>query len=141
MCYAKANHPRWENHHSRRHAKRRWKQKMAMAWGYPPVNVEELDDRYEILIYAAGHDKEEFSISLKDDTLIVKAGRPSKAEEAPELNWRRQEFRPTGFKRFFELNEKIDREAISAQYVDGVLKITLAKKPGSETVRQEIEVL
>lgn len=113
---------------------------MAEAWGQPPVNVEELDDRYEILLYAAGYDKSEFSISLKDDTLIVQADRPSQADEAPEMNWRRREFRPGGFKRYFELNEKIDREAISAQYADGVLKITLSKKPGSETFRQEIEV-
>ena len=102
--------------------------------------MEELDDRYEIIVYAAGYDKSEFSISLTDDTLIVQADRPSQAEEAPETSWRRLEFHPVGFQRYFELNEKIEREAISAQYADGVLKITLSKKPGSETFRQEIEV-
>ena len=36
------------------------KHMFANAWGYPPVNVEELDDRYEILLYAAGYAKSDF---------------------------------------------------------------------------------
>ena len=142
MCYSRANHPRWGRHHyhPRHHARKWWKNKMAQAWGYPPVNVEELDDRYEVLLYAAGYDKSEFNISLKDNTLIVRAEKPEQ-EGAPEMNWRRREFRPGGFERFFELNEKINKEAIAAQYADGVLKVTLPKKEGSETIRQEIEVI
>ncbi len=144
MCYSRANYPHWgrHHHHPRHHARRWWKNKMAQAWGYPPVNVEELDDRYEILLYAAGYDKGEFDISLKDNTLIVNAEKPDQErEEAPEMNWRRLEFRPRGFERYFELNEKIDKDAISAQYADGVLKVTLPKKDGSETFRKDIEVL
>ncbi|MEO1257308.1 MAG: Hsp20/alpha crystallin family protein [Bacteroidota bacterium] len=143
MCYSRANRSHWgkHHHHPRHHAKRWWKHKMAQAWGYPPVNVEELDDRYEILVYAAGYGKSDFGISLKDNTLVVQAEKPATTEEATEQNWRRREFRPGGFERYFELNEKINKEAITAQYADGVLKVTLPKLEGKETFRQEIEVV
>ena len=114
---------------------------MTQAWGYPPINVDEMDDRYEILLYAAGYDKNAFSISLKDNMLIVKAEKPVQEGEKSDMHWYSREFRPNSFKRYFELNEKIDKEAISAQYADGVLKVTLPKLEDSVTVRQEIEVL
>ena len=56
------------------------KHMFANAWGYPPVNVDELDDRYEIQFYAAGYAKSDFQINLNDDTLTV-------AVEKPEPDW------------------------------------------------------
>ena len=142
MCYSRAHRSHWgKHHHPRHHARKWWKNKMAQAWGYPPVHVDELDDRYEILLYAAGYDKSEFRISLNDNTLTVQAEKSDLETEAPGTDWYRPEFRPGNFKRYFELNEKINRETISAQYADGVLKVTLPKLEGQETFRQDIEVL
>ena len=142
MCY-KAHHSHWGGRHGRpshqHHAKRWMKHMFANAWGYPPVNVDELDDRYEILLYAAGYAKSDFKVNLKDDTLTVSV-------EKPETDWtdwsnqEQQKFTPGGFERRFKLNDKIDKDSITAKYENGVLKLTLQKLAGFETSQQDIEV-
>ena len=139
MCYATAKRPcggrkYHQKHHGRRHRGRHFAAAM-----YPPVNVEELDDRYEVRLYAAGYNKEDFQVNLKDNTLTVAVQKPK--EDATQWTyWRRLEFRPGNFERHFELNDKIDGEAIAAKYENGVLLLTLPKKEGFETIRQEIEI-
>lgn len=109
------------------------------AWGYPPVNVEELDDRYEILLYAAGYAKSDFQVNLNDDTLTIAVEKPEN-DWSDWDRWDRQQFTPGSFERRFVLNEKIDKDSITAKYEEGILKITLQKKPGYERNRQDIEV-
>lgn len=103
----------------------------------PPVNVEELDDRYELSLYAPGYAKNDFQISLVDNILTVKV---EGQENQLDTNWRRQEFLSTGFERGFELNDKIDRNKIEAKYADGILRLTLTKKEGAETIRTKINI-
>lgn len=108
-------------------------------WNYPPVNVEELDDRYELLLYAPGLKKEDFRVMVKDDLLVIKA-KAQESDIVEELNWKRREFKASGFQRAFELNEKVDKEKISAAYQEGVLKVTLPKLPGFESTSYDISV-
>lgn len=140
MCYRSAHHPRWGRHHRKHHAKRWWKNKFRNAWAYPPVSVEEFDNRYEILFYAAGYAKEDFQVGLRDNTLIV-AGNKTDNEAEDHFYYRPWNFRPGNFERRFELNEKIDKEAISAKYEEGILNVTLQKLAGSETVQQDIDIV
>jgi len=132
-------------HHPRHHFKRKIRKMMAHKFGhhhrgghFPKVNVQELDDRYELFVYAAGYSKADFKVDLSDNTLIIAATNTSKTES--NYNWRRQEFRPRKFERQFELNEKIDKESITAKYEDGILKVTLSKLEGFETMRREVEI-
>lgn len=134
-------------HHPKHHFKRKFRKMMARKFAqrgrgrfghFPKVNVQELDDRYELFVYAAGYAKSDFKVDLTDNTLIISAN--STAETASNYNWRRQEFRPRKFERQFELNDKIDKDSITAKYEDGILKVTLAKLEGFETVRREVEI-
>ena len=106
---------------------------------YPPVNIQELDDRYEVFLFAPGLSKEDFEISLKDNILTISA---SEKEESEVKNgyWKRKEYAAGGFKRRFELNEKIDLEAIKAKYDNGILQLTLSKLEGETTFRKDIFV-
>lgn len=136
-CADSAHHPR---HHFKRKFRKMMEHKMTRGsrHRFPQVNVQELDNRYELFVYAAGYAKEDFKVDLIDDTLIIAAN--SKAETESNYNWRRQEFRPRKFERPFELNDKIDRDTIEAKYEDGILKVTFAKKEGFETVRKEVKI-
>lgn len=109
------------------------------AWSYPPVNVEELDDCYEIQLFAAGYVKGDFKISLEGNTMRIAVEKPDN-EESEKRYSRQLQFKPGNFERYFELNDKIDTEAIVAKYEEGVLKVTLPKLAGSETTRQNIDV-
>ncbi|MEM8907478.1 MAG: Hsp20/alpha crystallin family protein [Bacteroidota bacterium] len=139
MCMSRARHAHWGKNFRHRYAKKWWKQQYATAWGYPPVNVEEMDDRYEILFYAAGYEKGDFEIAVKDDTLTVKVAR-SENTENKDFYWQRNAFKPGNFERQFRLNQKIDKSGISARYEAGILRLVLPKLAGSETFRQDIEI-
>ena len=142
MCY-KSHHSHWGKHHRRsfqKHRAKKWmKHMLANAWAYPPVNVDELDDRYEILFYAAGYEKSDFKVNLNDEVLTVSVEKPG-PDWSEWMHSEHQKFTPGGFERRFKLNEKIDKESISAKYEEGILKITLQKLAGFETSRQDIEV-
>lgn len=148
MCCKTAYHPRWEkhrgHHHQRHHRRNHWKHKFMAAFSYPPVNVEELDERYEIHLFAAGYDKGDFKITLEGNTLRIAVEKhdteESKGEQGFSYSKRQVHFKPGNFERYFELNDKIDTESIGAKYENGVLKVTLPKTAGAETTRQNIDV-
>ncbi len=144
MCYRKGFYRGWGSHqhqHSKRphHAKRWAKQGVSSGWNYPPVNVQELDDRYELYMYAAGYEKTDFSILVSENALIISVDKKEN-DDRDLFNWRRYEFRSDKFQRRFELDEKVDKEAIKAEYKDGILTVILPKLEGFETFSQEIEI-
>ncbi len=144
MCYRKGFYRGWGSHqhqHSKRphHAKRWAKQEVSSDWNYPPVNVQELDDRYELYMYAAGYEKTDFSILVSENALIISVDKKEN-DDRDLFNWRRYEFRSDKFQRRFELDEKVDKEAIKAEYKDGILTVILPKLEGFETFSQEIEI-
>lgn len=142
MCNRAAYHShcgKHHQHHSWHEAGRHWKNQFAAQWGYPPVHVEEQDDKYVISLYAAGYAKTDFQVALKDDILSISVDKPEN-EAAPSFERRRSEFRPGNFKREFRLNDKIDKEGISAKYEEGILAVTLPKLEGFETMRKDIGI-
>ena len=141
MCYRKAYHSKWGHHPMHKYGKmaRKMAAKGFRPFGFPPVNVKELDDTYELHVFAPGYEKGDFQVNLKDRTLIIEVDK--KQEEIVDSpNWRRKEYSPRSFRRLFELNKKIDIEAIAAEYKDGILLVKLPKLPGMETVTNEIVV-
>ncbi|MFK8007629.1 MAG: Hsp20/alpha crystallin family protein [Saprospiraceae bacterium] len=107
---------------------------------YPPVNVQELDDRYEIFLVAPGLEKEDFNISLVENVMTIAVDKKETKEKEKGGTWKRKEFSVGGFQRKFELNEKIDLDSIKAKYGDGILHVTLSKLEGEETIRKDIFV-
>lgn len=133
----------WNHHRSHRYRgcgsnprKEAWKAYFRDQFSQPPANVVEMDDKYELQIFAPGFEKSDFVIAITDQNLSVSV----EQQEEPQANFRRKEYLPSGFKRQFALNEIIDKEAIEASYESGVLVVTLPKLDGFETDRQEIKV-
>ncbi len=139
MCNRQAFHAHWGSHPKHWH-RSKWANKFQQhSWNYPPVNVEELDDHYEISVFAPGYDKTNFQLQIRDDLLTIQAVLP-KPDSFGQEQWQRREFTPKTFKRQFSLNEKIDKDSIKAKYEGGVLVITCQKLPGHESVSQDIIV-
>jgi HSP20 family protein len=93
----------------------------------PKVNISESEDSYQLELAVPGMAKEEFKIKLDQEVLSVSS---EKKEEATKDNkaYRRQEFSYQAFERRFNLPEDVDSEKITANYVNGVLSITIPKK-------------
>ena len=103
----------------------------------PSVNIKEQDDQFEIQVFAPGDEKDAFEVSISENILTI-SGKANPEDQ--DQRWRRQEHAVQDFERKFELNEKIDPEGISAQYINGVLLVSMKKKPGHERVQQSIMV-
>jgi len=120
--------------HSRQ---RTWKFGFDATYHYPPANVRELDDQYELYLFAPGYEKGDFIIALIDERLSISV--KDKKQDVGE--WKRQEFVQHEFVRQFELSEKVDKSAITAKYENGVLMLSLPKSKEYETNRKEIEIV
>ncbi|MEM7103903.1 MAG: Hsp20/alpha crystallin family protein [Bacteroidota bacterium] len=142
MCYKTGYHHKWGYHpkyHYGTHPRKYKRRKFRAGWGFPPVNVQELDESYELFLYAPGLGKEDFNIRLRDNILIIEVDKKDDGKGNGPI-WLRKEFSPSGFKRRFELNESIDPEKITAKYEDGMLQVSLPKKPDFHTSRKDITV-
>lgn len=138
--YQHSEHPYHHGHHrsrrnQRRHHNRPWGRKWERE--HPSANVVELDDAFELKLYAAGYEKEDLMVGVRDNILVIK----SQARDWDEdQRWRRLEFERRGFKRKFGLDDRIDQESIVASYEDGVLTVVLPKKEGMETSSFKVDV-
>lgn len=104
-----------------------------------PVNIRETEKEYILDVVAPGLNKEDFKISLENNILTVSVEKKEEAVKEKEKVVRR-EFKQNAFKRSFTLDEKINAEAISAQYVNGVLTLNLPKKEVVKPATKQISI-
>lgn len=102
-----------------------------------PVNVYKTENSYELLVFAPGRIKENFSLKSQGTELIV-SYTPPEGLQSP--NWIKREYSRGGFERTFTIDESVDATNIKANYADGVLQISLPIVPGKETPEQFIPV-
>lgn len=118
-------------------------------WGSPgmqghnqvPVNVRETDKNYEVELIAPGLKKQDFSLEFSGDNLIVSFDHKDESTDQDQNNrWLRREYRRQSFTRTFTMDETIDAQKVSAHYDNGVLQITLPKKPQAQKISRTINV-
>ena len=105
----------------------------------PHVNILETATHYQIELAAPGLNKEDFKIELKKDQLSIWAEKKS-AQTENQKDYTRKEFEYFSFARSFVLPEGIDSEKINAEYVNGILNITIGKKEQAKDEHKEIVV-
>ncbi len=106
------------------------------SYNFPPVNIHETADAYHVELSAPGRAKEDFKLAVENGQLTISF---EKKEETKTEDYKtiRKEFSFKSFKRSFNLDDKINTEAIQAKYENGVLKLLLPKKEQvKETVKQ-----
>ncbi len=91
------------------------------------ANILEIENGYEIQVAVPGFSKEEVSIKIDDNILVVSAVKTPKEEEQT-IKYLKKEMDSRNLKRSFNLSNKIDKAKISAQYKDGILYVTVLKK-------------
>ena len=146
MCKRAAYHQGGNHHHDLyshwmegKRRRRRKHKRFRTDQSLPSVNIQELDDKYELFLSAPGLSKEAIKISLTNNYLTISAER-KEFELGENARWKKFEFAPGGFKREFELNDKIDLESITAKYEEGILYVTLPKIESSVTSRHDINI-
>lgn len=104
----------------------------------PMTNVKAKDDFYELAVALPGFSKDEISIELKDQILIIRAEKKEESEEK-EDSFHRKEFETYKLARTFNLPASVNEDEIRAKLETGILKISI---PVSQTnLKRKIEVL
>jgi HSP20 family protein len=93
----------------------------------PAVNVQESDEDYKIEVAAPGMKRDDFKVELDNHVLTISSQQENSHEEK-DGNYTRREFSYQSFQRSFSLPEnRVRGEEIKAEYVDGILRITVPK--------------
>jgi len=105
----------------------------------PAVNIAETENEFHIELAVPGLKKEDFKISLDKNVLSVSAEK--KTENVDESKkYSKREYSYNSFVRSFTLPETADHAKIDAQYNDGVLSLSVAKKEEAKFQPREIAV-
>lgn len=90
------------------------------------VDLVDRDGELVVTADAPGFEKDEIDVRVSGRTLTIEAERERSTEEEDET-YLRSERRSESLRRTVQLPERVDEEAVSATYKNGVLTITLPK--------------
>jgi HSP20 family protein len=102
------------------------------------TDVIEEDNAYILQADLPGFNKEDISISLKEDVLTISAS-CKKDDKEEKKNYLRHERRNASYQRSFRV-ANVGPEDISASYENGVLTVTIPKKQPVEPKAQKITI-
>lgn len=106
------------------------------ANGYPPYNIERLDDNeYRITMAVSGFAETDIEIEVKEDTLSVSGKR---AEESEERDYLYQGIAARAFERRFRLADHV--QVSGARLENGLLHIDLVREIPEALKPRRIEI-
>ena len=93
----------------------------------PAVNIKENDTSFIVEVAVPGYSKEDITVNVENNVLTIASNKQSEIDESNE-NYTRKEYSYHTFKRSFNLpKDRINSEAIAANYKNGELIISLPK--------------
>lgn len=95
---------------------------------YPPLNVTRESDGITIEALCPGVDRSNLDITVVGDSVAIRGERHAPFD-VPEERYVRRERTLGAFARTLNLGERLDPERTEASYVDGVLRVKLARAP------------
>ncbi|ONK80883.1 uncharacterized protein A4U43_C01F22820 [Asparagus officinalis] len=107
----------------------------ARAMASTPADVKELPTAYTFVVDMPGVSSGEIKVQIEDDNVLVISGERRRGEEQGEREegrYLRMERRMGKFMRKFSLPENADLDKVTAECRDGVLTVTVMKKPPPE---------
>jgi len=105
----------------------------------PPVDIYEDEQNLTLKIEFPGIEQKDIDVRLENNTLTVRGERKFEKEEKEE-NFHRLERRYGSFYRAFTLPNTVDADSVKADYDNGVLKVTLAKKAEAKPKQIKVNV-
>jgi HSP20 family protein len=102
------------------------------------MDVKEADDQYLIKAEIPGVKKDDIHVTVEGNRVSISAEVKKEKEEKEGERVIRSERSYGMATRSFSLADEVDQSKVQAKYSDGVLELTLPKKPGS--ARKEIPI-
>lgn len=108
--------------------------------GFDPV-IDVKENEKDFLIHAElpGLRKDDFKLTVEDNSLILEGEKKVEKEEKSD-NAYRSERSYGAFKRVFRLTDSVDSKKIAADYTNGILSITVPKTEKAKPKQIEVKV-
>ncbi len=128
----------WGSHFRRSmfEAEPTWRQEM-MSGAAPAVDIAESDKAFELTAELPGMDEKSIEIKLVNGGLTIK-GEKMQEKEEKKKNYHRVERAYGTFSRSFTLPQTVSGDGATAEYKNGVLRVTLQKREEVKARRIEI---
>lgn len=105
----------------------------------PPVDIYETEQSIVLKLEVPGVEQKDLDIRIENQTITIRGERKFE-KEVKEDNYHRVERRYGSFQRSFSLPNTVNTEQVSADYENGVLKITLAKRAEAKPKQIKVNV-
>ena len=93
----------------------------------PAVNIREDEKKFSLELAVPGMEKKDLKIDINEDVLTISSESRQETEEDKD-GYKRKEFSYSSFCRSFYIPENVNRDAIEANYKDGILTVGLPKQ-------------
>ena len=112
---------------------------LAMGNFIPPVDVYEDGHQMVLKLEVPGIKQQDLDVNVENQTLTVKGERKFEKDEKEE-NFHRIERRYGTFTRTFTLPQTVDTGAVKANYDNGVLTVSFAKKEAAKPKQVKVAI-
>jgi HSP20 family protein len=92
----------------------------------PAVNIKDNTKTFDLELATPGYKKEDLKVNVEDGVLTISCEKKKESEEEKN-GYTRREFNYASFKRSFQLPANADADNVKANFVDGVLKLSIPK--------------
>ena len=105
----------------------------------PAVDFTDTEKAYEVTAELPGIDEKDIEVKVANGILSIKGEKQEEKEEKKKDYYLRE--RNFGsFERSFQVPDGVDTDKIEASFKNGVLKVTLPKKPESQKPEKKITI-
>ena len=105
----------------------------------PAFDVMETDKQYVVRVEAAGLEKSDFSVTVRDGVLTI-AGEKKAEDEKDGNDYTYRESRYGRFARSFRLPDEVNEKKVKASYKNGVLTLSVPRSKPVEVKELEVEI-
>ncbi len=111
-----------------------------MQGGGPSVDVEEDENNFHVTAELPGMEKDDFSVEIMGDRLMIRGEKKSEREERKEGNYYYAECSYGSFARAIPLPCEVDTDKAEGNFKNGVLKLRLPKSEEAKAKRVNVNV-
>lgn len=105
----------------------------------PRVNFSEGEKEYELTAELPGLDEKDLQVELHEDVLTIK-GEHKEENEEKQKNYHLVEHRYGSYQRSMIVPQDVDEDKVKAKFKNGILTLTLPKKPEAQTKKRTIQI-
>jgi HSP20 family protein len=106
----------------------------------PRIEIKDQENSYLIAAEVPGMSDKDMTVTIRDNNLILEGEKKLEHKEEKKGMYR-SEFSYGSFYRAIPLTDEVDPEKVSASYRNGILKVTVEKRPEAQRKSKKVPIV